>query len=91
MSAAPEVVMYATGWCPYCSRARMLLASKGVAYREIDVDAVSGSREEMRKLSQRNTVPQIFIGDRHIGGYDDLKALDSAGELDPLLVDVARN
>lgn len=91
MSAAPvEIVMYATGWCPYCSRARMLLASKGVTYREIDVDAVSGSRDEMRKLSQRNTVPQIFIGERHIGGYDDLRALDSAGELDPLLIDVAR-
>lgn len=84
------VVMYATGWCPYCSRARMLLASKGVHYDEIDVDAVPGARDEMRQRAHRSSVPQIFIGDRHIGGFDDLKALDAAGGLDPLLADVAR-
>ena len=82
--------MYATGWCPYCSRARHLLESKGVAWREIDVDAVPDARAEMRERSRRTTVPQIFIGDRHVGGFDDLRALDTQGGLDPLLQDVAR-
>jgi glutaredoxin 3 len=82
--------MYATGWCPYCTRARQLLAAKGVVWREIDVDAVSGARAEMRARSQRTTVPQIFIGDTHVGGFDDLRALDAAGGLDPLLANVAR-
>jgi glutaredoxin 3 len=82
--------MYATGWCPYCTRARQLLMSKGVAFREIDVDAVPGAREEMRARAGRTSVPQIFIGERHIGGSDDLRALDGAGDLDPLLATVAR-
>ena len=88
---ATEIVMYATGWCPYCMRARQLLAKKGVPYREIDVDAVSGARDEMRARARRSSVPQIFIGERHIGGFDDIQALDDAGELDPLLADVARS
>ena len=83
--------MYATGWCPYCTRARRLLAGKGVAYREIDIDATPGAREDMRARSKRSSVPQIFVGDRHIGGYDDLQALDDAGGLDPLLAGVARS
>jgi len=77
--------MYATGWCPYCQRARALLQSKGVAFTEIDIEAVEGAREEMRARSGRTSVPQIFIGDRHIGGFDDTKALDDRGGLDPLL------
>jgi len=77
--------MYATGWCPYCQRARALLQSKGVAFTEIDIEAVEGAREEMRARSGRTSVPQIFIGDRHIGGFDDTKALDDQGGLDPLL------
>ena len=77
--------MYVTDWCPYCSRARSLLASKGIAVEEIDVDAVAGGREEMRARSGRDTVPQIFIGDRHVGGCDDLQALDADGRLDSLL------
>jgi glutaredoxin 3 len=84
------VVMYATGWCPYCARARRLLASKGVDYQEIDIDGVAGARDEMRKRSQRSSVPQIFIGDRHIGGFDDMKALDDVGGLDPLLADATQ-
>jgi glutaredoxin 3 len=88
--ASAEVVMYATGWCPYCARARRLLATKGVAYREIDIDAVAGARDEMRSRAGRSSVPQIFVGDRHIGGFDDMKALDDRGALDPLLADVAR-
>lgn len=90
MSTAPGVVMYATGWCPYCARARHLLAAKGVTWHEIDVDAVPGAREEMRARAGRSSVPQIFVGDRHIGGFDDMAALDDRGALDPLLADVAR-
>ncbi len=80
---APKVVMYATGWCPYCARARQLLAGKGVAFEEIDVEATG--REEMIRRSGRRTVPQVFIGDTHVGGSDDLHALDAAGKLDTLL------
>lgn len=88
--AATEIVMYATDWCPYCARARRLLAGKGVAWREIDVDSVPDARAEMRARTQRSTVPQIFIGARHVGGFDDLKALDDGGALDRLLDGVAR-
>jgi glutaredoxin 3 len=85
-AAAPEVTMYATGWCPYCDRARGLLQRKGVVYREIKVDEDPAQRDTMLKRSGgRRTVPQIFIGDRHVGGFDDLYALDKAGELDQLL------
>jgi glutaredoxin 3 len=84
--ATPEVVMYATSWCPWCARARRLLEEKGIEYTEIDVEQVEGARQEMRERSGgRNTVPQIFIGGRHIGGYDDTRALDEKGELDRLL------
>ncbi len=82
---APKVVIYFTDWCPYCVRARSLLASKGVAPEEIDVEAVPGAREEMRARSGRDTVPQIFIGERHVGGCDELHALDADGSLDALL------
>jgi glutaredoxin 3 len=81
----PGIVMYATGWCPYCSAARDLLRSKGAAFEEIDVDAHPGARAEMMKRSGRRTVPQIFIGETHVGGCDDLMELDAAGGLDPLL------
>ncbi len=77
--------MYATGWCGYCARARQLLAEKGASFTEIDVDQVAGSRAEMQQRSGRTSVPQIFIGGQHIGGYDDLRALDQRGGLDPLL------
>jgi len=86
--SAPAVVMYATGWCPYCQRARALLQSKGVAFTEIDVEAVPGARDEMRARTGRTSVPQIFIGERHIGGFDDTKALDDQGGLDPLLTEL---
>jgi len=79
------VVMYTTDWCPYCSRARRLFETKGVAFTDIDVDTTEGARAEMQKRSGRTSVPQIFIGARHLGGYDDVKALDDRGELDPLL------
>jgi len=77
--------MYVSDWCPYCARARSLLADKGVAVEEIDVEAVPGAREEMRARSGRDTVPQIFIGETHVGGSDDLQALEEDGRLDPLL------
>ncbi len=82
---APAVTMYATSWCPYCHRARSLLASKGVAITEIDVESAPEKRAEMQSRSGRRTVPQIFIGDQHVGGSDDLHALDKAGKLDALL------
>jgi glutaredoxin 3 len=81
----PKVVMYLSDWCPYCARARNLLDAKGVAVEEIDVDAVPGARAQMMERSGRQTVPQIFIGDEHIGGCDELVALDAAGGLDPKL------
>ncbi|MFN5012128.1 MAG: glutaredoxin 3 [Gammaproteobacteria bacterium] len=79
------VTLYVTGWCPYCARARQLLARKGAAVEEIDIDAQPEQRAVMMERSGRRTVPQIFIGERHIGGCDDLHALDAAGGLDPLL------
>ena len=79
------VTLYATGWCPYCTRARQLLAAKGATVEEIDIEAQPEQRAVMMARSGRRTVPQIFIGDRHIGGCDDLYALDAAGGLDPLL------
>ncbi len=83
--AAPRVEVYATSWCPYCARARQLLLSKGVAIEEIDVEARPGAREEMTARSGRRTVPQIFINQTHVGGCDDLIALEEAGGLDALL------
>jgi glutaredoxin 3 len=81
----PAVVMYTTSWCPYCQRARRLFASKQVPIEEIDIESDPARRAEMQSRSGRRTVPQIFIGDRHVGGSDDLQALEDAGELDGLL------
>jgi glutaredoxin 3 len=82
---AAQVELYAADWCPYCARARALLESKGVAFTEIDVEAVPGARSEMMTRGGGDTVPQIFIGGRPVGGCDELHALDAAGRLDPLL------
>lgn len=81
----PDVLMYASQFCPYCHRARALLDKKGVDYELIDVDRDPKLRQQMRDRSGRHTVPQIFIGERHIGGYDDLAALDRAARLDAIL------
>jgi glutaredoxin 3 len=82
----PKVLMYATGVCPFCVRAEMLLKSRGVtAIEKIRVDLDPQQREAMMQKTGRRTVPQIFIGGTHIGGYDDLVALDRSGKLDPLL------
>ena len=83
--STPDIVLYVTGWCPFCDRARDLLVKKGLAYREINIDEDGESREEMMARSGRRTVPQIFIGDRHIGGCDDLFALEGSGGLDRLI------
>ena len=77
--------MYASDLCPYCIRARRLLDSKGVAYTEIDVDAIPGARSEMMARGGGDTVPQIFIAGQPVGGCDELQALDEAGQLDPML------
>ncbi len=77
--------MYATGYCPYCIMAERLLESKGVQIEKIRVDLEPQRRAEMTQRTRRRTVPQIYIGDVHVGGYDDLSALDRAGKLDPLL------
>jgi glutaredoxin 3 len=83
--AAPQVVMYTKSWCPYCERARALLKAKGVSFEEIDIESNPGQQQEMIRRAGRRTVPQIFIGTRHIGGSDDIHELDAAGGLDPLL------
>lgn len=80
-----EVIVYFMPFCPYCTWAQQLLDSKSVEYKLIDVTEDEMIRQEMEDLSGRNTVPQIFIGDHHVGGYDDLSALDKEGGLDPLL------
>jgi glutaredoxin 3 len=85
MSAAPEIIMYSSGWCPYCVRARALLERKGLAFREIKIDEDPAGRDAMLARSGgRRTVPQIFVGDHHVGGFDDLYALDKTGKLDEL-------
>ncbi len=82
-----KVVMYATGSCPYCKMAENLLRSKGVdEIEKIRIDLEADQRAEMMKKTGRRTVPQIYIGDKHVGGFDDLSALDKQGELVSLLV-----
>jgi glutaredoxin 3 len=81
----PEIVMYGTRFCPYCVRARMLLDKKNITYTYIPVDEQKEQRTVMEKRSQRTSVPQIFIDDYHVGGCDDLFALESQGKLDQKL------
>ena len=80
-----KVVIYTGSFCGYCSAALRLLATKGVDYEEIKVSNSPELRAEMEQRSRQFTVPQIFIGDQHIGGYDDIAALEQRGELDALL------
>jgi len=82
----PSITIYTKSWCPYCTAAKKLLEEKGAAFTEIDIEAKPEKRQDMiRKAGGRTTVPQIFIGDRHVGGCDDLYALDDKGQLEPLL------
>ena len=80
------VTIYLTAWCPYCARAKHLLAERGVTtLHEIDIDQDREARARMQQETSRRTVPQIFIGSHHVGGCDDLMALDARGELLPML------
>ena len=82
----PAITIYTKGWCPYCSAAKTLLQEKGAAFTEIDIEAKPEKRVEMiQKAGGSTTVPQIFIDDRHVGGCDDLYALNDRGQLEPLL------
>jgi len=81
----PAVTVYVSDWCPYCQRAKGLLAQKNVEFSEINIEDDAKLREEMIVRSNRRTVPQIFIGDKHVGGCDDLFELDRSGELDRLI------
>ena len=86
MTATAKVRMYTSAVCPYCQMAERLLQQKGVGdIEKIRVDLDPTQREAMMELTGRRTVPQIFVGDSHVGGYDDLSALDRAGKLDVLL------
>jgi glutaredoxin 3 len=80
-----EVIIYSTPWCPFCIRAKRLLRDKGVTFTDIDISGDSALRQEMIQRSGRHTVPQIWIGERHIGGCDDLYALERQRQLDELL------
>ncbi|MDH4610359.1 glutaredoxin 3 [Pseudomonas sp. BN102] len=80
-----EIVVYSSAWCPYCVRAKQLLDKKGVRYEEINVDGNPAVRAEMTRKAGRTSVPQIWIGQTHVGGCDDLYALERAGKLDALL------
>lgn len=85
MSDATDVLVYTKPFCPYCVAAKSLLTEKGVSFREVDISTDDGVREEMIRRTGRRTVPQIFVGSHHVGGFDDLSALDQQGRLDPLL------
>lgn len=81
-----RILMYTTAVCPYCTRAKLLLKARGVTeIEEVRIDLDPGRRDEMMNKTRRRTVPQIYIGDTHVGGFDELSALDGAGKLRPLL------
>ncbi len=81
----PAVTIYTKSWCPYCSAAKDLLVRKNASFTELDITGKADLRDEMVRRSGRSTVPQIFIGEAHVGGCDDLYALDQSGALDPML------
>jgi glutaredoxin 3 len=81
----PDILIYTANLCPYCTMAKRLLDRKGATYSEINVDSKPGLRQEMMEKTQRRTVPQIYIGNLHVGGFDELYALDQQKKLDPLL------
>jgi glutaredoxin 3 len=81
----PRITMYTTAVCPYCNNAKKLLQEKGATWEEVRVDTNPDLRNEMMEKSGQRTVPQIWIGEQHVGGFTDLWALDKAGKLDPLL------
>ena len=80
-----KVQIYTTQWCPYCHAAKALLGEKGVEYEEVNAEDPAVRMQMVQRANGRRTVPQIFVGDTHVGGYDDMAALDRRGQLDPLL------
>ena len=84
-----KIIIYTTRICPYCIMAKRLLDKKGAFYEEIDIDSAPGLRDEIMVKTKRRTVPQIYIGDLHIGGFDDLYALDQEKKLDALLTTIS--
>jgi glutaredoxin 3 len=85
MSSMSKIEIYTTNWCPYCNAAKALLDDKGVPYDEIDATDPDVRMDMIQRAHGRRTVPQIFIGERHVGGYDEIAALERRGQLDPLL------
>jgi glutaredoxin 3 len=85
LSDTPPITLYRTAICPYCVAAKNFLKSRGLAWTEVRIDADPEARERMVALARRTSVPQIFVGDVHVGGYDDLMALHRAGRFEPLL------
>lgn len=81
----PKVTIYTTSWCGYCRAAKSFFDSKGISYEEVDLTGDDEGRDDLRQRSGRTTVPQIWVGETHVGGYDDLRALDAKGGLQPLL------
>jgi len=84
-SQTPEITIYSTAVCPYCVAAKNFLKSKGRTWSEVRIDLDPAEREKMMARTRRTSVPQIFVGDVHVGGYDDMMALHRAGKLEPLL------
>ncbi len=82
-----KVEFYSADWCPFCMRAKALLDARGIEYEEINVDRIPGFREKLVEMTGRMTIPQIIIDGEPVGGYDDIAALDRAGELLPLVQD----
>jgi glutaredoxin 3 len=85
MTAMSKVLIYTTDWCPYCHAAKSLLDDKGIAYDEVDATDPDVRLDMIERAHGRRTVPQIFIGEHHVGGYDEIAALERRGQLDPLL------
>ena len=81
----PGITIYSTAICPYCVAAKNFLKSKGLAWNEVRIDTTPGEREKMVEKTRRTSVPQIFVGETHVGGYDDMMALHRAGKFEPLL------
>lgn len=86
VAGKPEIILYTTAICPYCVAAKNFLKSKGQSWTEVRIDTDPVAREKMMASTRRTSVPQIFIGQTHVGGYDDLVALHRAGKLEPLFV-----
>lgn len=89
--ATPEIILYTTAICPYCVAAKNFLKSKGQSWKEVRIDTDPVEREKMMARTRRTSVPQIFVGDTHVGGYDDMMALHRAGKLEPLFAGQVAN